>query len=148
MCLMCMVCVHIYLHCLHQQAYSTAYLCYTTNTVLIHKHDSPPENFRMCLPTCTHAHTLPILLCVDVKGEGASWFLSWVVSHENQRAFLCIPRWGEQQGWEEACRRMSVTYFQTTLDQLSEFKEAAIVLDSVEDFNHFSYSCKPSRGCI
>lgn len=102
--LMCTVCMHLLctaptVHCLHKLFNcSTTYFCYTINTVLIQS-TTLTTIFYICSPVCTQAHTFPIILCVNVRW--ASWFISCVVSPENQRAFLCIPCWGEHQGWEE-----------------------------------------------
>lgn len=93
----------MYLHCPCKQAYFN----YTTTLFLLQykhglysSHDSHSNYFLYLFILCTHACSFPILFSC-VNGRRASWFISWVVIHENRRTFLCIPCWDEHQGWEE-----------------------------------------------
>lgn len=117
---------------------------HTINIVLIHTMTLSPTIFYICSPACTHAHPVPILVCVNVRR--ASWFISWVVSHENRGAFQAEVNTRVERK-RQACLWMSVTHCQTTLDHLSSFKEAATVGTARGlGWIFIIFPCKPSRG--
>lgn len=72
--LMCTVCMRLYLHCLHKQAYlngSTTYFCYTINTVLIQTMTLTPTIFCICSPSvhaCSHLPH-PLSICELVRAS-------------------------------------------------------------------------------
>lgn len=141
--LMCAVCMHLYLHCLHKQAYlngSTTYFCYSINTVPVQTMTLSPTIFCICPPSM-----FPIL-CIYVNVRRASWFISWVVSPWGPENFTFHTEVNTRvESKRQACLWMSVTHWQPTLVHLSSFKEAATVgsrrLDLIDNFHKWKKCC-------